>query len=300
MTRLSLPLILAGALLAPNLALAFVERTREATFAVAPDHRVVVQLPGGAIQVTVIEGPNVTVRLEQDLRAQDDAEADARLAEHDVTLEQEGETVTLKVKGPGSQGWTGLFRRPKVRFTATVEAPAHVALDLRTSGGNITLAGRHAHELLARTSGGSIRVDECAGPADLRTSGGTIKVNAVHGQLNAATSGGTIHLGAVYGEVRAATSGGSIRASYLAPDATALDVRTSGGSIALGVHPEGHWTLRAVTSGGAVRLRDLPFTATETTTRRRAEGTINDGGSPLVARTSGGSITMAAAHDPGR
>jgi hypothetical protein len=292
MTRL-LPLLISLPALWLSLpAHAAYERTLGETFAVAPDHRVQVQLPGGSILVTVIDEPVVRVRLRQEVRAPNEAAAEAFLAEHDITLVQEGDTVSLRVNAPRTGGMS--FRpRHSVRFTADLEVPAHVALELRTAGGNISLQGRHAHSLNARTSGGSFRIEASDGPADLRTSGGSIRVDHVGGTMRLATSGGSIRIGSVSGHLRASTSGGSIRADHVENGCTGLEVSTSGGSIDLGLDPAGGWDLDASTSGGSVRLRDLTLQTT-TPSRQRAVGTINAGGTTVRARTSGGSVTVKA------
>lgn len=286
-----------SALLLPFLASAALERTLEHSFAVAPDHRVNVQLPGGAIRITVVDQPTVRVRLVQEIRAQDDAKADALLTDYGIEIGQDGDTVNLTVTAPGRRAVSWFTWRSAVQFTAHLEVPPHVALDLRTSGGSITLTGRHTHAFNARTSGGSIRAEGSTGPADLRTSGGSILVDEAGGTMHLATSGGTIRVGTVEGALRAATSGGSIRVGHVGRDATTLDVRTSGGSITLGVDPTSNWNLDAATSGGSVRVRGLAFAAT-TENRSRAEGTINAGGNSLRARTSGGSVTVSASTAP--
>jgi hypothetical protein len=292
MSRL-LPLLIGlPALLLSLPAQAAYERTLSETFAVVPDHRVQVQLSGGSIQVTVIDEPVVRVRLQQEVRAPNEAAADAFLAEHDITLAQQGDTVSLRVNAPRASG-IGFRPRHSARFTAHLEVPAHVALELRTAGGNISLQGRHAHTLNARTSGGSFRIEASEGPADLRTSGGSIRVDHVGDTMRLTTSGGSIRVGTVHGPLRASTSGGSIRVDHVGTGCTGLEASTSGGSIDLGLDPAGDWDLDASTSGGSVRLRDLTLQTT-TLSRQRAVGTINAGGTTVRARTSGGSVTVKA------
>ncbi|MFI0740500.1 DUF4097 family beta strand repeat-containing protein [Streptomyces sp. NPDC021100] len=104
----------------------------------------------------------------------------------------------------------------------TVLAPPSVAVELKTAGGDITVAG---------TSGG----------------------------VDADTSGGDIHVkDSASRSVRAVTRGGDVTAAFTAaPDV--VDGRTQGGDITVRV-PKGSYTVDATTSGGNRKVT-VPSTA---------------------------------------
>ena len=68
---------------------------------------------------------------------------------------------------------------------------------------------------------------------------------------------------------------------------------SSGGDLTVRVPKDTTGELNAATSGGSVRT-EIPVTTTEMG-EHRLTGTINGGGNPIHARTSGGSIKVVAA-----
>lgn len=251
-----------------------IERTLEKSFAIAPGDRVVVDLPGGSIRVSVGSGPDVKLALRQRIDASSDAAADDLVAAYNLVTAYDDGTVTVRAKSPKSNSWFGGWRQ-KVKFSAELTVPAEVDLDLDTAGGAIKVTGLISGNIRADTSGGAIAV-----------TGGT-------GDLNLDTSGGSISIEQAFGGVRADTSGGSIRIGYVGPQSTDVNADTSGGSITIGVDPAGNWDIDADTSGGGVRIEGLTLVDSKIG-RSSAQGRVNAGGHRLRADTSGGSITIKA------
>jgi len=271
MFRIS-PLIIAlPALLAPAFVHGAIDREIEERLSLRPGDRVEVHVTGAPIHLRVADQAEPRVRLSQQARTTDAAEAETAFAAHRLEVSREGDVVKVHVESPRR-----LFgRRNGLSQSLHLQLPAGVEVHLKTSGGTIQVAGRHTGRLVAETSGGGITLDETMGEAHLKTSGGSIQVNAVYGRL------------------QAHTSGGSIRVTYVAPEANLVDVVSQGGSIALGVHPKGNWDLNAESTGGGVHLRDLPLRAGHST-RHLVSGQLNKGGSPLRAVTRGGSIAVGS------
>ena len=196
----------------------------------------------------------------------------------------------------------------------------------KTSGGDIRLTEiRGPVEM--QTSGGDVRVEQIEGSTRLSTSGGDLDISHVKGDLDAKTSGGYIHLDDVVGKVQARTSSGNVVAGNIRGDS---ELKTSGGDIRatidgkIAAHTSGgdvtaelvgsnrgisvsssggDLTVRlpkgttgeldASTSGGSVKT-EFPVTTTEMG-EHKLTGTLNGGGSPIYAHTSGGSIKLVAA-----
>jgi hypothetical protein len=250
-----------------------IERQAERVFTVAPGSAVQVRISGGAIRSTPGEPGTVRVTLRQRIAADSDQAADRALADYDITLAQERDTVRV-VARPRGRDWTN-----RVQISATLTVPPDVRLDLGTSGGGIAVGGDRRAALRAATSGGGIEVD------------------GVAGDLLLGTSGGGITVGRALGALSANTSGGGIRVGYVGSAARQIELETSGGGITIGVDPAASLSVRAATSGGGVRIEGLPFTA-EAQSRSSAQGTINDGAGRLRAETSGGGIVLRAAAPP--
>jgi DUF4097 and DUF4098 domain-containing protein YvlB len=104
----------------------------------------------------------------------------------------------------------------------------------RTSGGDVTIG--HAGGQ-ARVQGmGTIRLGTLTGPAEVKNISGPVVVGSAEGPLRLRSSTGDLAVDAASTDVIARTAGGSITVG--AATAGILDLRTSGGTIRVGV-PEG-------------------------------------------------------------
>ena len=185
-------------------------------------------------------------------------ELEERLKNYELSITQEGSTIVANSKSKdGNWGKKSL----SIAFKAFV--PQKSSVDLRTSGGSISVKGitenvngktsggsisvrNCKNNINLRTSGGSISADNSSGNIDLSTSGGSISASDLDGKIDLKTSGGSINLDALKGTISAITSGGSIKATELRGESI---VKTSGGSIAL---REIYGTLDAATSAGSL------------------------------------------------
>ena len=160
---------------------------------------------------------------------------------------------------------------------------------LKTSGGDIYL--KHTRgEALAETSGGNVILKSHNGNSRLSTSGGDIKANTESGDLNANTSGGDILLESSNGNISAKTSGGDIELSY-AGESLGINLRTSGGDIDVKLPMDFDANVELRTSGGDLTNKFSNNKMTKVT-KSQLIGKFNNGGAPLVCKTSGGDITV--------
>jgi DUF4097 and DUF4098 domain-containing protein YvlB len=156
----------------------------------------------------------------------------------------------------------------------------------RTSGGSIDV-DNIGGDIKIRTSGGSITINDVEGTVEANTSGGRIRAENVTGGIDARTSGGSITLERVSGNVEAKTSGGSIDAEVINPD-DYIELRTSGGSITVTVPKELGYDIDL----GGNRVRADLYNFQGDLDKNDMEGKMNGGGTKLKARTSGGSVNL--------
>jgi DUF4097 and DUF4098 domain-containing protein YvlB len=222
-----------------------------------------------------------------------------------LSMRQEGNDVHVRNEVEQQMSkWFSWGNNLDMTFDVTV--PAHYNVELKTSGGNVSVGDLHgfvhartsggsvklAHidgVVDAHTSGGDVRLDGASGNASLRTSGGSVDVGSVGGTLYARTSGGGITIGEARGAIDAETSGGSIRASLSAQPRGDSRLSTSGGNITVALAPTIGVDLDAHTSGGGVNS-DLPITVMGKVSDDSLNGKLNGGGPKLVLRSSGGGI----------
>ena len=261
--------LLLFALLLISVAVFAADKKIEESFKVKPGGELQLESSSGSISVESWNKNEVDVQVEMRARRE------SQLEDFSVNVEQKGNKVLIE----GDSGWGS---RVKVKYK--VKVPKQFNLNIKTGGGSIAAGKELEGNVLARTSGGGIKIGDVTGDVDVNTSGGSISVGKVSGELqvdtsggsikiaaggkstSADTSGGSINIGPSEGPVKADTSGGSIRVAHAKGD---VHVDTSGGSIIL---DGSDGNVRADTAGGSIQIDNTAGT--------------------VVADTSGGSITI--------
>jgi hypothetical protein len=289
-----------------------IERTIDKTFTVQPGGTLRIETNGGGIKVEPGTGNTVAIQVKQRIDASTDAEADALLKNLTLTFDQQGNDVTAiaKYEGEHVSSWFHWGSWPPVQCEFTVTVPATYNVNLRTSGGGITVGdltgkietrtsggGLHFGKITGtvdgHTSGGGIHLEACTGDVNLHTSGGGIHLGPVNGNAEVHTSGGPISIKEIAGTVKGHTSGGGIDVAFAGPLKGDCDLSTSGGGITVRVDPKSDFDLDASTSGGGVSTK-LPVTVQGEVGRSKLVGKVNAGGHRLKLHTSGGSIRIEA------
>ncbi len=149
-----------------------------------------------------------------------------------------------------------------------VYVPKETSCDLRTSDGNISLAGLISDQR-CKTSDGYIHIANISGNVTGGTSDGDILVKEIKGLVDVGTSDGSIELEKINGDVQASTSDGNIKLDHVKGD---ISVKTSDGYIAF---KEISGSFKAITSDGNIK------------------GNVVELRNQLTLRTSGGNIEVA-------
>lgn len=257
------------------------ERKFERTFAVSPGGALTVDSDSASVRVSGGDTNQVTVRM-----SARGSEEDLDGAKLEAVQTDGGVTVTLRMRKNNWFNWGN--REASIEVTV----PRRYGIDVRTSGGSVELTDTTGTAAL-RSSGGSVFAKNVIGNVEARTSGGGIHAENIRGDIDAATSGGSVRLLNIDGRIRGKTSGGSVECS-LAGENRGISATTSGGSIRVTVPRATSGNLDATTSGGSINS-DLPVTTTSQQ-NGQLKGTINGGGQPIYAHTSGGSISLRAAN----
>ena len=194
--------------------------------------------------------------------------------------------LTLKKAKRGWTWWGNWNNDENIEVTV----PRRYAINVRTGGGSVELrdtVGTASIADLRRQRFGEERDGECRGA----NVGGSIHGETIKGDVDAGTSGGTIRLLQIDGAIRGKTSGGSVYCSLVGAN-RGISMTTSGGSIELTRPKATTGNLDAGTSGGNVSS-ELPVTSTDWGDHKLV-GSLNGGGVPIYAHTSGGSISLRA------
>lgn len=258
------------------------EKTLDKTFTVSPGGSLMVDADSASVRVSAGDTDKVTVRM-----SAHGSDEDLAKMKFEAVQQADGVTVTMR-----RQETTRWFHWGSWNGESRIEitVPKQFQTSVRTGGGEVTLAGTTGSARL-QTSGGDITAKNVTGNVEARTSGGGIVVDTIRGDVNADTSGGDVRLLKIDGKIRGNTSGGSVRVSLVGAN-RGISATTSGGDIELILPRATAGNVNATTSGGGITL-DIPVTTTDMKDSR-VRGTINGGGQPIDAHTSGGSISLRA------
>lgn len=324
MKRLQYAVLAAGLVLAsPLYAKIGVENVLKHSFRVSPGGTAHVATELGSIDVTTHRGNTVEAQVIRRVPGNDRDEVARVLENFEVTFDQKGNDVYVTARRK-NRGW--MFRDTRLKVRIMLSVPSSFNVNLRTSGGNISVAdlqgevdvrtsggnlrlGRIEGQVMARTSGGNIELRESRADADISTSGGNISIGEVEGDLHAHTSGGNIRIKSVGGTLRAetsggdidiedargrvsaSTSGGSVVARIAAQPTGDSRLSTSGGNVVVYLAKNIAVDIRARSSGGSVHS-DIPITIIGKVERTSINGKVNGGGPELVLSTSGGAVEI--------
>jgi hypothetical protein len=270
----------------------------ERDFDVSPGGLLTIQAEGGSIEVNSSESDSVFLQISpQNL--------DEFEKYYEVQFQQDGNNVHLEIESKKKVG--GFFSWGRKRgYLITALVPSRFNIDVKTSGGNISVAdlkgevqtetsggnltfGNVEGDIVGKTSGGNIDVGEVYGNARLGTSGGSITVKKGGADLVAKTSGGNIFVAEVAGSIHATTSGGSVKAVLTSASHDCL-LSTSGGNVNVKLAADLGFQVNASTSGGRVTLSGMAVQGE--ISKRKIKGRLNQGGPDLTLKTSGGSIRI--------
>ena len=212
--------------------------------------------------------------------------------------------------------YVDLKRRSKWNFMSfnnkkmyyTVKVPKSFTLDLRTSGGDLSITDLIG-TIEGKTSGGDIKIVDFKGIVDVSTSGGDMDFTNVTGKIDASTSGGDINvqkcegnlafktsggdidIKSADGKIFAETSGGDIELN-VPKNAEDIDLETTGGDINIRI-PKSDLTIELNSFGGDVKLsRDVDDDFKGKIKTSKVNGKLNKGGNLLNAKTTGGDIFL--------
>lgn len=248
----------------------------------------------GAIEVHSWDRPEVEVIV--DKQAQDDG----LLQQIVVEKSQDGDAVTLRVRGPAASGQSGLqigvVYSPSARLRVAV--PKSTVLDLRSGDGSITVEDISG-TIGARSGDGSITGQRLSGDLRLRTDDGSVRLREVNGRVDVETGDGSVVVDGVVTHLRAKTGDGSMRITAEKGSAVADDwlIETRDGSVEIRL-PEGTAAeIDAETRDGVIRSTYPGLTVPERTRdeergddSRSLKATLGAGGRQLRVRTGDGSI----------
>jgi DUF4097 and DUF4098 domain-containing protein YvlB len=276
------------------------EKKFEKKFTIASGGTLTIETDVGDVEISGTSSSEVSIVAEIHGRQRD-------VDGFDISASQSNDGVDVKGRSKRSSWFSWFGDGPEVRFRVMV--PREYSSRVHTAGGNISITNLKGR-IDGETSGGDLNIREIEGAIKLETSGGNIHAEKLTGDLHMETSGGNIQIVTIAGNVDVSTSGGNIKVSDVdgkihaetsggdvvvkaKNDNKGIYAETSGGDIDIFVPKNISATIDASTTGGEVRC-DLPVTMSGRLDESRIRGTVNGGGNPIKAFTSGGDVRIKA------
>jgi hypothetical protein len=206
---------------------------------------------------------------------------------------QSGDEVHFLFKDLPHLGGHIVWHREQTRVT--VESPAQLTLQARTSDGNVTLSGLQG-ELSLTTGDGNLTLDHVSGDLRIKSGDGQVKITHADGAIDAHTSDGNLSVDGLFHALALHTSDGTLDLSLregtkLAGPST---IQSSDGSVTIRVPQNFAADLNVHTSDGHVDC-SLPLTMDHYQSGgegHQLRGKLNGGGTPLTIHTSDGNVKI--------
>lgn len=249
----------------------------------------------GAIEVHSWDRNEVEVVV--DKQAQDDA----LLGQIVIEQAQDGDHVTVRVRGPAEAARSGLVIGVSFspRATLRVALPRAATLELKSGDGSITVEDITGAVTL-QSGDGSLIGTRLSGDVRARTDDGSIRLREMTGKIDAETLDGSITVNGTLTHLRAKTGDGSVRIGAEAGSALAEDwnVETGDGAVEVRLPHGVAVVVDASTADGVIRSNYPGLTVparSDDDERDERDGrdlkaTLGAGGHTLRVRTRDGSI----------
>jgi DUF4097 and DUF4098 domain-containing protein YvlB len=224
----------------------------------------------------------------------------ALIDEMTVEAEQQGDRITLRVKGPSRTETRGITVGYHVSTAARllVAVPRRSTIQAKTEDGAIRVEDVDGR-LALRTADGRVTVERVSGELEVRTGDGAIRVDRAEGKLDLETSDGSITVEARPTAMRARSGDGAIRVSI--DSGTVMtdnwDIETGDGSVTLTLPSAFAADLDAATRDGSVRVNHPTVTdesdeGGRRERRRELKTRMGEGGRILKVRSGDGTIRI--------
>lgn len=217
-----------------------------------------------------------------------------KMSDYRLEESQTGDQVHFRLRAREHVGFYIGPRNSQMRVT--VETPAKLDLQARTSDGSVALTGLEG-ELALTTGDGNVTLDHLSGNLHLKSGDGRVRITDAAGALEARTSDGSLTVGGVFHVLTLHTSDSALEVNLLPGTklTAASSIQTSDGPVTVRVPADFAADLDVHTSDGHVDCA-LPLTMDHFHSNggegHQLHGRLNGGGTPLTIRTSDGSVKI--------
>lgn len=216
-----------------------------------------------------------------------------QLSDFRLEESQSGNHVQFLFKEKSHMGFSIHVSGRERRATVSVEAPAELTLDAKTSDGNVELTGLRG-ELQLHSGDGHLDLNDLSGSLVLKSGDGHVRIANFNGNLDATVSDGGINVDGVFGGLNVRSSDGTVEltARQRSQPASPWNIKTSDGGVTIRLPKDLAADIDVHTSDGKIDSR-LPLTVDRYTGEHEGlHGRMNGGGAPIIIKTNDGSVRI--------
>lgn len=216
------------------------------------------------------------------------------LSDYHLEEGQSGDEVHFIFKELPHVGVHIVWHREQTQVT--VETPAQLTLQAKTSDGNVTMSGLEG-ELGLTTGDGDVTLDHVSGDLRIRSGDGHVKIADAQGALDAHTSDGSLDIDGLFHVLAVRTSDGTLDLNLRQGTklTEASTIQSSDGLVTIHVPQAFAADLDVHSSDGHVDCT-LPLTIEHYQSSggegHELHGKLNGGGTPLTIHTSDGNVKI--------
>jgi DUF4097 and DUF4098 domain-containing protein YvlB len=206
------------------------------SFSVGDNPHLVVEVANADVSVFPGSSDSIDFTITRIARTSDEEKARQSFDTYPLTFEEDGETVTLRIRKAGKSSFFGSGPNSPDTIVA-VTVPTRSVVNITTASGDVELEEVNGDHRLS-SANGDIAIRAVQGELNIDTASGDIVGSALEGILRFSTASGDVILTDVGTDLRANTASGDIeienaRGSVEA-DAASGDITVKGSSLSVG------------------------------------------------------------------
>lgn len=285
------------------------------TFQVLPGCTLFLDSYSGDVTVEETGGAEIRLRLEVDVEAGTDEEAQRLRDELRLEMTSVDNQVRITARNSRESGLRLTARQGRLQLNYRISVPHGCHVDLRIRTGAITvesLSGRVVGKvengsLFCRRIDGTINasvdfgdviVGRCTGAVTANVLKGAIRLGTIGGGVEARNATGNIEIMTAKAGVTAAAEAGDVTVGFGPTVVSESRLTTSRGNIVVTLDPRTAIRVEASSRWGRVQT-DLPFVLKSGASgKSQMSGQLNGGGPLLIARADGGQVRIKGGEAP--
>jgi hypothetical protein len=268
-----------------------VRDTVKKSFKVRSGGTLYIDIDQGNVEVESVRGDLVRIEIIRSVDVDDRDEAKSIFARHDLSIEQDGNNVSIESRfDQSSNRWRLPRGRERVRIEVRVQVPQHFNVDFSSGVGNVAI-GSVRGEVKGRTGAGNIDIGAVDGVVSVASGSGNVQLRGASGRVEARTGAGNVELRDVKGEIDVNTGAGNIAAAITQQPRGESRLASGAGNVTVYLSDRvGVYVSAEASVGSATNDFSLPVEGKWM--RKSFEGRINGGGPGLRIRTGVGNVMV--------